>query len=113
MRPRSIARLARAARRHALRLRFLPYGPNAFAARVELAALAARGLDVQYYLLPADNTGLTVVRSLREAAARGVRVRLLIDDVYTSGEDDVLLAMASLPNVEVRLVNPFPGERGA
>ena len=53
------------------------------------------------------------MRALREAAARGVRVRLLVDDLYTSGEDDVLLAMARLPNVEVRLFNPFPGGRGA
>ena len=93
--------------------RLLPYGPNSLAARVELAALATRSLDVQYYLLPADNTGLTLMRALREAAARGVRVRLLVDDLYTAGEDDVLLAMASLPNVEVRLFNPFPGGRGA
>lgn len=83
--------------------RLLPYGPNSLAARVELAALATRSLDVQYYLLQADNTGLTLLRALREAAARGVRVRLLVDDLYTSGEDDVLLAMARLPNVEVRL----------
>ncbi|MEO7057317.1 MAG: phospholipase D family protein, partial [Caldimonas sp.] len=93
--------------------RLLPYGPNALAARVELAALAVRSLDVQYYLLMADNTGLTLMRALRDAAARGVRVRLLVDDLYTSGEDDVLLALASLPNVEVRLFNPFPGGRGA
>lgn len=93
--------------------RLLPYGPNSLAARVELAALATRSLDVQYYLLQADNTGLTLLRALREAAARGVRVCLLVDDLYTSGEDDVLLAMARLPNVEVRLFNPFPGGRGA
>ncbi len=93
--------------------RLLPYGPNALAARVELAALASKSLDVQYYLLRGDNTGLTLMRSLREAAARGVRVRLLVDDLYTSGEDDVLLAMARLPHVEVRLFNPFPGGRGA
>jgi putative cardiolipin synthase len=93
--------------------RLLPYGPNSLAARVQLAALATRSLDVQYYLLRDDNTGLTLMRSLRDAAARGVRVRLLLDDVYTSGEDESLLALASLPNVEVRLFNPFPGGRGA
>ena len=93
--------------------RLLPYGPNSLAVRTELAALATRSLDVQYFLLPGDNTGLTLMRALRDAAARGVRVRLLIDDLYTAGEDEVLLAMASLPNVEVRLFNPFPGGRGA
>ena len=93
--------------------RLLPYGPNSLAARVQLAALATRSIDVQYYLLLGDNTGLTLMRSLRDAAARGVRVRLLVDDLYTSGEDEDLLALASLPNVEVRLFNPFPGGRGA
>ncbi|HEY4068625.1 MAG TPA: phospholipase D-like domain-containing protein, partial [Burkholderiaceae bacterium] len=91
--------------------RLQPYGPNAFATRIELVKLAARSLDVQYYLLKADNTGLTLMRALRDAALRGVRVRLLVDDLYTTGEDEVLLALAATPNVEVRLFNPFPAGR--
>ncbi|WP_261803437.1 phospholipase D family protein [Variovorax sp. PAMC26660] len=90
-----------------------PYGPNSFATRIALTQLATRSLDVQYYLLQGDNTGLTLMRALREAAARGVRVRLLVDDLYTTGEDDLLLGLASYPNVEVRLFNPFPGGRGS
>ncbi|MGJ7526385.1 phospholipase D-like domain-containing protein [Variovorax sp. GB1P17] len=90
-----------------------PYGPNSFATRIALTKLATRSLDVQYYLLQGDNTGLTLMRALRDAAARGVRVRLLVDDLYTSGEDDLLLGLASYPNVEVRLFNPFPGGRGS
>lgn len=89
-----------------------PYGPNAFATRLELTKLATRSLDVQYYLLLGDNTGRSLMRALRDAAARGVRVRLLVDDLYTAGEDDLLLALASYPNVEVRLFNPFPAGRG-
>ncbi|SCX72567.1 phospholipase D family protein [Variovorax sp. EL159] len=90
-----------------------PYGPNSFATRIELTRLATRSLDVQYYLLQGDNTGLTLMRALRDAATRGVRVRLLVDDLYTVGEDELLLALASYPNVEVRLFNPFPGGRGS
>ncbi|MGH8335858.1 MAG: phospholipase D-like domain-containing protein, partial [Gammaproteobacteria bacterium] len=90
-----------------------PYGPNSFATRIELARLATRSLDVQYYLMPGDNAGLTLMRALRDAAARGVRVRVLIDDLYTAGEDNLLLALASYPNVQVRLFNPFPGGRGS
>ncbi|WP_176801261.1 phospholipase D family protein [Variovorax sp. EL159] len=90
-----------------------PYGPNSFATRIELTRLAARSLDVQYYLLQGDNTGRTLMRALRDAAARGVRVRLLVDDLYTAGEDDLLLGLASYPNMEVRLFNPFPGGRGS
>jgi putative cardiolipin synthase len=90
-----------------------PYGPNAFATRIELTRLATRSLDVQYYLLQGDNTGRALMRALRDAAARGVRVRLLVDDLYTAGEDDLLAGLASHPNVEVRLFNPFPGGRGS
>lgn len=93
--------------------RLQPYGPNSFATRLNLCALATQSLDVQYYLLQADNTGLTLMRALRDAAARGVRVRVLIDDLYTKGEDELLLALASYPNVEVRLFNPFAGGRGS
>ena len=93
--------------------RLLPYGPTSFATRIELARLATRSLDVQYYLLAADNTGLALMRALRDAAGRGVRVRLLVDDLYTTGEDDLLLALASYPNVQVRLFNPFPAGRGS
>jgi putative cardiolipin synthase len=90
-----------------------PYGPNSFATRIALTRLATRSLDVQYYLLQGDNTGRALMRALRDAAARGVRVRLLVDDLYTAGEDDLLLGLASYPNVEVRLFNPFPGGRGS
>jgi phosphatidylserine/phosphatidylglycerophosphate/cardiolipin synthase-like enzyme len=93
--------------------RLLPYGPTSFATRMQLAGLATRSLDVQYYLLAGDNTGRALMRALRDAALRGVRVRLLVDDLYTTGEDDLLLALASYPNVEVRLFNPFPGGRGS
>lgn len=93
--------------------RLLPYGPTSFATRMELARLATRSLDVQYYLLAGDNTGRALVGALRDAALRGVRVRLLVDDLYTTGEDDLLLALASYPNVQVRLFNPFPAGRGS
>ena len=88
--------------------RLLPYGPNSFTTRIELARLATRSLDVQYYLLKGDHTGMTLMRALRDASLRGVRVRLLIDDLYTAGEDELLLGLAAHPNVQVRLFNPFP-----
>jgi cardiolipin synthase C len=82
-------------------------GRDAFAARVLLAARAERSLDVQYYIWHDDLTGTLLLDALRGAAARGVRVRLLLDDNNTSGLDPVLLGLARLPNVEVRLFNPF------
>jgi len=59
------------------------------------------------YHFEADETGRTLLRALRDAALRGVRVRLLIDDLYTGGLDDFFVGFAAHPNVEVRLFNPF------
>ena len=86
-------------------------GRDAFAARVLLARGAERSLDVQYYIWRNDLTGTLMLDALRSAAARGVRVRLLLDDNNTAGLDPVLAALDRDPNVEVRLFNPF-GSRG-
>jgi cardiolipin synthase C len=88
--------------------RLLSWSEQSFATRIELARRAQRSLDVQYYVLANDDTGHGLLRALRDAAARGVRVRLLLDDLYTGGSDGLLLGLAAHPNVEVRLFNPFP-----
>ncbi|WP_326543124.1 phospholipase D family protein [Pseudorhodoferax sp.] len=93
--------------------RLLPLGSYSLDARLTLAERAQKTLDVQYYHIQNDETGRLLMRALRDAAARGVRVRLLLDDWYTSGEDELLLALASHPNVELRLFNPFCCARGA
>jgi cardiolipin synthase C len=56
--------------------------------------------------LASDNSGLSPMRALRDAAAPGVRLRLLMDDMYTASEDDILLGLASRPKIELRLFNP-------
>ena len=80
---------------------------EAFAARALLARGAQRSLDVQYYIWRSDTTGNLLLHELIEAADRGVRVRLLLDDGGTGGLDDTLLALDSHPLIEVRLFNPF------
>lgn len=80
---------------------------DAFATRVLLADLADETLDVQYYIWRADTTGLILLASLMEAADRGVRVRLLLDDMNTSGMDPILRAADAHPNLDIRLFNPF------
>lgn len=87
--------------------RLMPLGNYSLDTRVELAKRAEVSLDVQYYHFELDETGRWLLRALRDAAARGVRVRLLIDDYYTSGQDELFLAFAAHKNVEVRLFNPF------
>jgi putative cardiolipin synthase len=87
--------------------RLLPLGYYSIDARLELARRAEKSLDVQYYYFNSDITGRTLLRALRDAAQRGVRVRLLLDDLYTGGNDELFLAFAAYDNVEVRLFNPF------
>ena len=73
---------------------------------------AAQSLDLQYYQIHHDKTGHLLLRNVRDAALRGVRVRLLVDDLYTSGGDALFIGLAAFPNVEVRLFNPFCCGRG-
>ena len=87
--------------------RLISWSEQSFAARLALVARAQRTLDLQYYVFDDDGTGRTLARALRDAAARGVRVRLLLDDLYTGGHDPLFLGLAAHPNVEVRLFNPF------
>jgi putative cardiolipin synthase len=87
--------------------RLMSWSAQAFATRLALAQRAQRSIDAQYYVLDDDSTGRALLRALRDAAARGVRVRLLLDDLYTGGHDALLLGLAAHPNVEVRLFNPF------
>jgi putative cardiolipin synthase len=93
--------------------RLLPEGSYSLDARMQLARRAQRSLDVQYYHLHNDSTGRLLLSAIRDAALRGVRVRLLVDDLYTIGGDELFIGLAAFPNVEVRLFNPFCCGRGS
>lgn len=82
-------------------------GREAFAARILLAKAAVRSLDVQYYIWHNDLSGTLMLEAVREAADRGVRVRMLLDDNGIAGLDPVLAALDRHPNIEIRLFNPF------
>jgi len=84
---------------------------ESFAVRALLAQSAERTLDVQYYIWHHDTTGTLLLQALREAADRGVRVRLLLDDNGIGGMDDKLVALDALDNIEIRVFNPFPTRR--
>ena len=84
---------------------------DAFAARILMAERAEKTLDVQYYIWRADDTGLLLLSALYEAAERGVRVRLLLDDLNTTALEGYLLHVHQHPNFEVRLFNPFVHRR--
>ncbi len=82
-------------------------GVDALALRWLLAERAERSIDVQYFLIHVDVVGRVFIESLLRAADRGVRVRLLIDDIHTEGHDANMAALDSHPNFEVRVFNPL------
>jgi len=89
----------------------LAFSSYSMDARLTLIREARASLDIQYYLLADDLTGRAFLRAVRDAARRGVRVRILVDDLYTAANDRLLQGIAAYPNVQVRLFNPFPAGR--
>jgi len=87
-------------------------GHVALAVRLALVRAAARSVDIQTYIWHADAAGTLLHAEVLRAAARGVRVRILLDDANTAGLDPVLALLDGQPNIEVRLYNPFP-DRGS
>jgi cardiolipin synthase C len=84
------------------------HGENAFLARLAMVDLAEKTLDAQYYIWDSDTTGRILASRLMRAADRGVRVRILIDDNYQTGDKDFLLAgLEGYPNIEIRFFNPI------
>lgn len=90
----------------------LSEGLDAFAARVMATRQAGRSLDVQYYIWHDDVTGRLLAHELWKAADRGVRVRLLLDDMNATDKDAKWLALDRHPNIELRLYNPFRNRQG-
>lgn len=86
---------------------------DAFAARTLAARNAGRSLDLMYYTWQHDFTGKLLAHEVIQAADRGVRVRLLLDDINTRGNDKTFLALDSHPNIAVRLFNPSWARSGA
>ncbi|MCG6966607.1 MAG: phospholipase D family protein [Chromatiaceae bacterium] len=82
-------------------------GLDAFLIRAVLAQTAERSIDAQYYLLHDDLTGRLFIDQLLKAADRGVRVRLLVDDMDLAGRDWGARILDAHPNVQVRIFNPF------
>ena len=83
------------------------YGRPAFTLRVAMTELAEKTLDVQYYIWEPDATGRILAERLARAADRGVKVRLLLDDINLKGRDAAVASLDAHPNIEIRLFNPF------
>ena len=87
-------------------------GLDAFVARARLAQMAEKSIDTQYYMIHNDVVGSLFVDQLVEAAERGVRVRILVDDIDQEGRDFGTAVLDSQPNIEVRIFNPFARNKG-
>ncbi|MEJ1131077.1 phospholipase D family protein [Variovorax sp. CCNWLW225] len=87
--------------------------PAAYGSRLALIEGAQKTLDLQYYAIHADASTGRLLRGIRSAAQRGVRVRILLDDFHSTGRDALVLGLAFVPNIEMRLFNPLAGARGS
>lgn len=85
---------------------------DAFAARGISARLAERSLDLLYYIWNDDLTGRLLMAEMLEAAERGVRVRILVDDIGTGHSSEPMSAMAHHPQIEIRVFNPTRARPG-
>jgi putative cardiolipin synthase len=88
--------------------RLLTLNTNALLSRVVLADKSQQSIDLQTYIYENDDTGRLLAQALLKAADRGVRVRVLVDDI-TKGEESLRLleALDAHENIEVRWFNPF------
>jgi len=91
----------------AVTMLLLDDGIDAFVARLSLINAAHKSVDLQYYLYHSDLSGGLLTAALWQAAERGVRIRLLLDDMDMQGKDKNLSALSSHPNINIRLFNPF------
>ncbi|MEL6089132.1 phospholipase D family protein [Bartonella schoenbuchensis] len=85
---------------------------DAFCVRTMAAAQAERSLDLMYYIWDDDLTGRLLLSEVVEAADRGVRVRLLLDDINAQGRDPAYIALNKHPYIEVRMFNPGRARSG-
>ena len=93
-------------------LRLLANPIDALISRIALADRAKYSIDLQYYIYHGDATGKLLAQHLIMAADRGVRVRVLLDDLHEVGHDPVLRALDAHPHIEIRLFNPFHERSG-
>jgi len=84
----------------------LDTGAEALLARAWLAEHARESIEVQYFIWSTDNIGILAAEALLRAAERGVRVRVIVDDLLIDAPDKSLLALALHPNIDIRIYNP-------
>lgn len=84
----------------------LDKGEEALLARAWLTDHAQKSIEVQYFIWSTDNIGILATEALLRAADRGVKVRVIVDDLLIDAPDKDLLALTLHPNIEIRIYNP-------
>jgi putative cardiolipin synthase len=87
--------------------RIISVGADGFLIRMQLINAAERTLDLQYFIFRGDDTGRLLTDAVLQAADRGVRVRVLVDDGETVAGDEQLVLLEAHPSVQIRIFNPF------
>jgi len=87
-------------------LLILDRGVDSLLTRAWLTRHATQSIDIQYFIWSTDNIGILASTELLAAARRGVKVRVLVDDLFIDAEDTSLLALNAHPDVEIRIYNP-------
>ncbi|NOH98725.1 phospholipase D family protein [Vibrio sp. 99-70-13A1] len=87
-------------------------GWDALAQRLALIETAEQSIDIQYYIWNSDVTGHYLANRLLAAADRGVKVRVMLDDINLNEREDLLVTLDSHPQVEIRVFNPIPSRKG-
>lgn len=87
-------------------------GWDALAQRLALVEQAEHSIDIQYYIWNSDTSGRYLASRLVAAADRGVRVRVMLDDINLNERENLLAALDAHPDIEIRIFNPIPNRRG-
>lgn len=88
-------------------LRVLEHGEASLVLRAWLSEQATRNLDIQYFIWTSDNVGVLASEAFLRAADRGVRVRVLVDDLLVDAPSEAMLALAAHPLIDIRIYNPL------
>ncbi len=104
---------AAAGARHPSGFVLLSGAQAAYSSRLALVESAEKTLDLQYYAIHADVSTQRLLQGVVAAAKRGVRVRVLLDDLHSTGRDAQVMRLAFVPNVEMRMFNPLTGARNS
>ncbi|MBC7884865.1 MAG: phospholipase D family protein [Saprospiraceae bacterium] len=84
----------------------LEEGDGSMIARAWLTGHAEKTIDIQYFIFSVDNVGLIACDFIVRAADRGVKIRILVDDIMVDADAEDLLIMDAHPNIDIKIYNP-------